>query len=158
MDDRQKPQPIDHEPLAVCQDEPKLATTSEVVETDAVEDAVIECDTEQDIAERLQAILAAQSVSTTGEFSGKRSVQLNLRAGSVNMELNTNTEEGAEAGELRGQLEFARQMIADLNEKLHANACRIGYLEAQLDLFKSLLEAQGHKVEDITRLIAKDRD
>lgn len=109
-----------------------------------------------DMADRLRDLITGHTAAgrqENGEFSGKHSVQLQFRAGSVNMDLTTNTESGAEAGELRGQLAHANQVIGELNDKLQASASRIGYLEAQLDLCKKLLTGGARDSEELIKLI-----
>ncbi|HEY9786413.1 MAG TPA: hypothetical protein V6D17_13480 [Candidatus Obscuribacterales bacterium] len=113
----------------------------------------------QELAERLREILTSGNgggADQQVQFAGSHSMQLHLKAGSVDVELNTNTESGAEIQALRSQLQFANELIAQLMAKLDESNRRNGRLEARLALCQSLLQGNHKAGKEIAGLITSD--
>ena len=83
---------------------------------------------------------ATATCASAGSFTGTHSMNLNVKAGAVDMNLSTVTEANQELVELKAQIELQQRLLAESQVRLDAANQRIGYLEAEI--------AQKNKILD----------
>lgn len=89
------------------------------------------------VAQQLKQMLeeGGQNIATASgsSFSGTHKMQLHVKTGPVDMQLETNTESNQEPVELQAQLKLLRKIMQETIERLEIANQRIGYLEAELE-------------------------
>lgn len=70
--------------------------------------------------------------ASAGSFTGTHTMNLNVKAGAVDMNLSTVTEANQELIELKTQIELQKRLLTDAQNRLDAANKRIGFLESEL--------------------------
>jgi hypothetical protein len=70
--------------------------------------------------------------ASAGSFTGTHTMNLNVKAGAVDMNLSTVTEANQELIELKTQIELQKKLLADAQDRLDVANQRIGFLESEL--------------------------
>lgn len=70
--------------------------------------------------------------ASAGSFTGTHTMNLNVKAGAVDMNLSTVTEANQELIELKTQIELQKRLLTDAQDRLDAANKRIGFLESEL--------------------------
>lgn len=83
---------------------------------------------------------ATATCASAGSFTGTHSMNLNVKAGAVDMNLSTVTEANQELVELKAQIELQQKLLAESQTRLDAANQRIGFLEAEIAQKNRILE------------------
>lgn len=83
---------------------------------------------------------ATATCASAGSFTGTHTMNLNVKAGSVDMNLSTITESNQELLELRTQIDLLQRLLEESGVRLEVANQRIGALEAELMLKNKLLD------------------
>lgn len=107
-------------------------TTSSSGEVQQTEDGVSDL-----VAQQLRQMLeegggGTATCATAGSFTGTHTMNLNVKAGAVDMNLSTVTEANQELIELKTQIELQKRLLADAQDRLDVANQRIGFLESEL--------------------------
>jgi len=94
----------------------------------------------QQLRQMLEDGGATATCASQGSFTGTHSMNLNVKAGAVDMNLSTVTEANQELVELRAQIELQQKLLAESQLRLDAANQRIGYLEAEIAQKNKILE------------------
>jgi hypothetical protein len=89
------------------------------------------------VAQQLRQMLeegggGTATCATAGSFTGTHTMNLNVKAGAVDMNLSTVTEANQELIELKTQIELQKRLLADAQDRLDVANQRIGFLESEL--------------------------
>ncbi len=89
------------------------------------------------VAQQLRQMLeegggGTPTCATAGSFTGTHTMNLNVKAGAVDMNLSTVTEANQELIELKTQIELQKRLLADAQDRLDVANQRIGFLESEL--------------------------
>lgn len=124
--------------LSVNQVKSELTTeTSTVVQPSAggVSDLV----TEQ-LRQMFEEGGATATCATAGSFTGTHTMNLNVKAGAVDMNLQTVTEANQELLELKTQIELQKRLLDEAQTRLDNANKRIGHLELELEQKNKVLD------------------
>ncbi|PZM84173.1 MAG: hypothetical protein DKT66_05900 [Candidatus Melainabacteria bacterium] len=107
-------------------------TTSSSAEVQQTEGGVTDL-----VAQQLRQMLeegggGTATCATAGSFTGTHTMNLNVKAGAVDMNLSTVTEANQELIELKTQIELQKRLLADAQDRLDVANQRIGFLESEL--------------------------
>ena len=88
------------------------------------------------VAQQLRQMMeeggATATCTSAGSFTGTHTMNLNVKAGAVDMNLSTVTEANQELIELKTQIELQQKLLADAQDRLDAANQRIGFRESEL--------------------------
>ncbi len=88
------------------------------------------------VAQQLRQMMeeggATATCASAGSFTGTHTMNLNVKAGAVDMNLSTVTEANQELIELRTQIELQQKLLADAQDRIDVANQRIGFLESEL--------------------------
>lgn len=116
----------------VSAEPPMELTTSSAGEVQQTEGGVTDL-----VAQQLRQMLeegggGTATCATAGSFTGTHTMNLNVKAGAVDMNLSTVTEANQELIELKTQIELQKRLLADAQDRLDVANQRIGFLESEL--------------------------
>ncbi len=83
---------------------------------------------------------ATATCASAGAFTGTHTMNLNVKAGSVDMNLSTVTEANQELLELKTQIDLLQRLLEESGVRLDVANQRIGALEAEMALKDKLLD------------------
>lgn len=130
--------------LTITASSNKLAVMPSDCEQDAHEIQTEQGGVSDLVAQQLRQMLedggATATCASQGSFTGTHSMNLNVKAGAVDMNLSTVTEANQELVELRAQIELQQKLLAESQLRLDAANQRIGYLEAEIAQKNKILE------------------
>ncbi len=83
---------------------------------------------------------ATATCASAGSFTGTHTMNLNVKAGSVDMNLSTVTEANQELLELKTQIDLLQRLLEESGVRLDVANQRIGALEAEMALKNKMLD------------------
>ncbi len=83
---------------------------------------------------------ATATCASAGSFTGTHTMNLNVKAGSVDMNLSTVTEANQELLELKTQIDLLQRLLEESGARLDVANQRIGALEAEMALKNKMLD------------------
>ncbi len=111
------------------------------------------------VAQQLRQMFEDGDVTATcaqaGSFTGTHSMNLQVKAGSVDMNLSTVTEANQEVIELKAQIALQEKLLEDAQARLDAANQRIGFLEAFVAQKDQLLEEKKEHSNWLRSLLGK---